>query len=228
MNINISNGQTLCFPIKFYDCVQAVFSFDVHTADVVRLLPRDIRPVAIGYGLSELYMFWLRTPASDLGPLVEVQIGIVVEDPFYRSSSSFLIANPVSSAFAKLASTEMWGLEKSMAELEFKYAGERTTCTVSMGGRRALRLEGPVLSGPGLDAASLLCCASPGPSTVFRYLNHATSCGTLERPVNASLSLGDHPLSETLDKLIRGGPVKRYSYREKSQIMIGPTLNKIL
>lgn len=228
MNIVISNGQSLCYPIKFHDCVQAVFSFNVHTADVVRLLPRDLRPVAMGYGLSELYMFWLQTPASDLGPLSEVQIGIVVEDPFYRRPSSFLIGNPVSSAFAKLASTEMWGLEKSMAELEFVYDGAQTTCIVSMDGRRALHLEGPVLRGPSLDAGTLLCCASPGPSKVFRYVNQAASCGTLERPSNASLRLGDHPLSEMLDKLIRGAPVQRYSYREKSQVMIGPALNNLL
>ena len=63
---------------------------------------------------------------------------------------------------------------------------------------------------------------------VFRYVNLAASCGTLERPSNASLRLGDHPLSEMLDKLIRGAPVQRYSYREKSQVMIGPALNNLL
>ena len=228
MHVNISNGQTLCFPIKLHDCVQAVFSFDVATADVVRMLPRDVKPLSMGYGLSEMYIYWLQSPSSDLGVLKEVQIGIVVEDPYYRSPATFLIANPVSSAFAKLASTELWDLPKTMATLEFDSAGDRAACTLSMDGRIALRLEGPVLSGPSFDVSAMLCFASPGPTKVFRYLHRTPCSGTLERPGNASLSLGDHPLGDTLAKLIRGGPVKRYSYREKNQIIIGPTLDKIL
>ena len=228
MHVNISTGQKLCFPIKLHDCVQAVFSFDVATADVKFMLPRDVKPLSMGYGLSEMYIYWLRSPISDLGELQEVQIGIVVEDPYYRSPATFLIANPVSSAFAKLASTELWDLPKAIATLEFDSAGERTACTLSMDGRIALRLEGPVLSGPGFEVSSLLCFTSSGLTKVFRYLHRTPCSGTLERPANASLSLGDHPLSNTLAKLIRGGAVKRYSYREKNQIIIGPTLDKIL
>jgi hypothetical protein len=228
MHVNISNGQTLCFPIKFQDSVQAVFSFDVATADVKPMLPRDIKPLSMGYGLSEMYIFWMMTPSSDLGPLNEVQIGIVVEDPFYRSPATFLIANPVSSAIAKNVSFELWNLPKTVATFEFDYAGADTTCTMLMDGREALRLSGPVLSGPGFEISSMLCFASSGSSKVFRYVHSTASCGTLERPENARLSLGDHPLGNTLAKLIRSGPLKRYSYRDKSHIMIGPTLDKIL
>lgn len=228
MHVNISNGLTLGFPIKLPDCVQAVFSFDVATADAKAVLPRDVKPLSMGYGLSEMYIYWMQSPNTDLGPLKEVQIGIVVEDPYYRSPATFLIANPVSTVFAKLASSELWDLPKTVATLEFDNVGERTGCTLSMDGHRVLRLDGPVLSGPGFDLSALLCFASPGSTKVFRYLHRTPCSATLERPVNVSLSLGEHPLSNTLAKLIRGGPVKRYSYREKNQIIVGPTLDKIL
>lgn len=228
MHVNISNGQTLGFPIKLPNCVQAVFSFDVASADAQAVLPRDVKPLSMGYGLSEMYIYWMQSACTDLGPLKEVQIGIVVEDPYYRSPATFLIANPVSTDFAKLASTELWDLHKTVATLEFDNVGERRVCALSMDGRHVLRLDGPVLNGPGFDLSALLCFASLGSTKVFRYLHHTPCSATVERPVNATLSLGEHPLSRTLAKLIRGGPVKRYSYREQNQIIVGPTLDKIL
>lgn len=228
METTLSTGQVLSFPIKFHNLTQAVATFNVRSADVKPLIPRDLRPLSLGYGISEMYIFWLTTEDSDFGPLSEIQVGFMVEEPFYRSSAAFLYANPVSTEFARLASGEIWGVQKDIGDFDIVAGDTATRCSLSIGGQFVLSLESPRLPGPHCEINSMISVDASGPSTVFRYLQVGTSCGEAENSSDVKIVLGDHPLSATIDRLMIDKIVRRYSYRANSHLMLGPSLNRIL
>ena len=228
MQTILSNGRALSFPIRFDGVDQAILSFDVRASDVARLLPRDLRPLNCGYGLSEMFVHWQSTRVSDLGSFSEMLIGFLVEEPYYRGPAAYFLVNPVTSAEARLLGMELWGLHKILSRIDCQRDSARMRCTLTMDDEFVLALDLPLVSGEPCHLNTLACAGEAAPSRVFRYRQWGPRCTEIERPTNVRLDLGCHPLSETIAGLLLGSSVKRYILREDCRILIGPSLSTLL
>jgi hypothetical protein len=203
-------------------------SFDVRAADVARLLPRDLRPLNCGYGLSEMFVHWQTTRVSDLGSFSEMLIGFLVEEPYYRGQAAYFLVNPVTSAEARILGMELWGLRKILSRIECQRDDARMRCTLTMDDEFVLAMDLPLVSGKPCDLNTLACAGEGARSTVFRYRQWGPRCTELEHPADARLELGRHALSETIGGLLLGTAIKRYILREECRILIGPSLGSLL
>lgn len=228
MQTMLSNGRVLNFPIRFDGVDQASLSFDVRASDVARLLPRDLRPLNCGYGLSEMFVHWQSTRVSDLGSFSEMLIGFLVEEPYYRRQAAYFLVNPVTSAEARIPGMELWGLHKILSRIDCQRDSARMRCSLTMDDEFVLAMDLPLLSGEPWDLNALGCAGEGARSTVFRYRLWAPRCTEIQRPTDVRLELGRHPLSETVGGLLLGSSVKRYVLREDCRILIGPSLSILL
>ena len=228
MKATLSNGRSVAYPIRFDGVDQTILTFDVRASDVARLLPRDLRPLDCGYGLSEMFVHWQTTRTSDLGSFDEMLIGFLVEEPYYRSAGAYFLVNPVTSAEARTLGMELWGIHKVLARIDCQRDAARMRSTLTLDDQFVLAMNVPVIGGPPCDF-NTFACAGEGPrSTVFRYRQRAPRCAVIERPVDVSIEFGRHPLSTTISGLLLGSSVKRYIMRQDCRILIGPTLNSLL
>lgn len=228
MEATLFNGQRVSYPIRFRRATQAVAFMNVRHAEVRSLLPRDVKVYDAGYGMAEMYLAWIQAPDTDLGSLDEVQIGFLVEDPFYRMPCTFLYANPISSEFARASGVDLWSLHKLTSRIEIQRGGGRARCAVSVDGLELVCIEGPEPQGSGQDYNSLMCVGQRSPSIVFRYLQRASSWATVERPDDVTVTTGDHPLGQLISRLRCEPGIRRYSFREHCDFLIGPPLNRLL
>ena len=228
MQTTLSNGRVLNFPIRFDGVDQAILSFDVRASDVARLLPRDLRPLNCGYGLSEMFVHWQSTRVSDLGSFSEMLIGFLVEEPYYRGQAAYFLVNPVTSAEARILGMELWGLHKILSRIECQRDNARMRCTLTMDEEFVLAMDLPLVSGKPCDLNTLACAGEGDRSTVFRYRQWGPRCTELMRPTDVRLELGRHALSETIGGLMLGSSIKRYILRENCRILIGPSLGLLL
>ncbi len=228
MNVTLSTGRTLALPIRFDGVDQAILSFDVRASDVARLLPRDLKPLNCGYGLSEMFVHWQSTRVSDFGSFGEMLIGFLVEEPYYRGQAAYFLVNPVTSAEARILGMELWDLHKVLSRIDCQRDGARMRCTLTMDGEFVLAMDLPLVSGEPCDLNTLACAGEGARSTVFRYRQAGPRCTQIERPTDVKLELGHHALSETIGRLMLGSSVKRYILREDCRILIGPSLNRLL
>jgi hypothetical protein len=227
MEITLPDGRRISYPIKFSDATQAVTFFNVRAAEVRRLLPRDVKVFDSGYGLAEMYIAWIQARAPDLGPLDEVQIGFLVEDPYYRSPCTFLYANPISSEYARGAGVNLWNLHKMLARIDIQRSGGRARCEVSIEGREVVSIEGPETRGASQDFNSFMCVGDKSPTTVFRYLQRAGSWSTSDVADDVSVTTGEHPLGKMVGSLRYESKVTRYSFRDQCRFLIGPPLDRL-
>jgi hypothetical protein len=228
MLTTLSNGRAFTFPICFEGVDQATLSFDVRACDVARLLPRDLKPLNCGYGLSEMFVHWQSNRVSDLGSFSEILIGFLVEEPYYRRQAAYFMANPVTSDEVRIPGMELWGLRKTPGSIACERDQERMRCSLTMDNKFVLAMDLPLLGGQPWDVCALGCTGEGARSTFFRYRQRGERCAEVERPRDVTLQLGHHPLSETIGGLLLHSPVKRYVLREDGRILIGPSLSSLL
>ncbi len=104
---------------------------------------------------------------------------------------------PVTSKLANDAGVLMWGLPKTIEEIDFEVAGERATFTLSMDGREVLsysvRASGNRVQPRSASAVYSLYEGAPH----VTYINHEYRDMGVELG-GGSLSLGDHPVADEL------------------------------
>ncbi|MGE3848023.1 MAG: acetoacetate decarboxylase family protein [Gammaproteobacteria bacterium] len=228
MDVTLSYGRRLTFPVCFDGVDQVILSFDVRASDIARLLPRDLTPLNCGYGLGEMFVHWQSTRVSDMGSFAEVLVGFLVVEPYYRQQGVYFLVNPVTSAEARTLGMDLWGLHKVLADIQSQRANGRQRCTLTMDGQFVLALDVPLVEGRPEELTTLACAGQGGRATVFRYRQFCPRSTMLERPQDARLELGSHALSAKIAGLRVGTSVKRYILREDNRILIGPSLAQVL
>ena len=224
--VELSNGAVLSYPVQLRNVTQAILTLTARTADINRLLPADLRAVDFGYGLTEIYIFWLSTIGSDFGTFSEVQVTFAATEPVFRRQSGFVFANPVTSRFAQVASREIWGVRKRLADIDVSDHGGRLRCELRMEGSHVLTIESDRLRGEHCRIDAFISTGHDGSSTVFRYRQVSGSCAHQSRPTTARLTLGEHEISDALRRLTLEETVHRYSVHQESLIMMGPLLRR--
>ncbi len=209
-------GQTLGFPSMYQDGSSAVGLFLVPATTAQKLI-RDsgfvVAEVAPGKAMLSLSCVHYRE--SDCGPYNEIAMAFFVKkiganhgipylgtwlDILRDDSATFIWKLPVTTRLANDAGILMWGLPKTIEEIDFEQIGDQARFTLRMDRREVLTYT--------VQATGKLSQAR-GTSTVYSIFEgapHATSLaheyeGMGIRLRGGTLKLGDHPISESLRKL---------------------------
>jgi hypothetical protein len=207
-------GKVLGFPSLFPDGSSAVGLFTV-PARAAQALIRDS-----GFEVAELWpgraCFSLACCSyreSDCGPYNEISMAFFVKPMHGRSSgipylgtwldiarndsATHIWKLPVTTRLAHDAGLQMWGLPKTIEEIDFEKADGRASFQLRMDGREVLRFSVP---------ATGTRDQPPGASAVYSSYEGAPHVTILENEyhdfgMNLSggrLSLGDHPIADQL------------------------------
>ncbi len=206
-------GKTLGFPSMYQDGSSVVGLFLVPTTaarDLIYDSGFEIAEVAPGRAMFSLSCVHYRE--SDCGPYNEIAMAFFVKkigvksgipylgtclDILRDDSATYIWKLPVTTRLANDAGIFMWGLPKTIEEIDFEQAEGQASFTLRMDGREVLRYA--------VKAKGKL---SPprGTSTVYSIFEgapHATSLAHEYEEMGirlggGTLHLGDHPISEAL------------------------------
>lgn len=222
MKFTLSTGETLTFPVVTRGVTQFIAVYDVRAADVNRLLPGDVRAYDMGYGLSEMVIYWLRAEDSDFGPFSELAVNFAVLEPCYRSRALHYFANPVSTARAERVGCEVWGNPTALAEIDIQHEPPELRCTARMDGEQVLTLTSRVAPAGPCQVNALLTARGPGRTNVYRYAQSSRACAAERRPTSVRLEPGPHPLGKQICGLLLDGQASQTFYHRESTILSGP------
>jgi hypothetical protein len=207
-------GRVLGFPSLFPDGSSAVGLFPVPTKAAQALI-RDS-----GFEVAELWpgracfsLACCTYRESDCGPYNEISMAFFVKPKHGRSSgipylgtwldivrndsATHIWKLPVTTRLANDAGVRMWGLPKTIEEIDFHKSDVRATFQLRMDGREVLRFSVP---------ATGTRDQPPGASAVYSIYEGAPHVTILENEyhdfgMNLSggrLSLGEHPIADQL------------------------------
>ncbi len=206
-------GKTMGFPSLYPDGSSAVGLFMVPAAAAQELIRDSGFEVArVAPGKAVLSLSCVSYRESDCGPYNEIalaffvkKIGVKSGIPFLgtcvdilRDTSATYIWNlSVTTRLANEAGIQMWGLPKTIEEIELERFGGRAVFSLRMGGAKVLSYE--------VEAKGALN-QPRSTSTVYSIFEgapHSTSLaheyeGMGIKLGGGSLQLGDHPLADTL------------------------------
>ena len=231
MKATLSTGETFGFPVASRELNQFLVSFLARSADVRRLLPRDLRPLDFGYGLTHVYLYWLEAAASDFGPYCEMAVTFPVREPFFGADAFYYYANPITTELACRVGYELWSNPCTPGEIDIVHGPKAIVGTLTIDSQFVLSLRAsPPPAGPGVDQGLLSTSADSATrrhSEVYRYAQTAQSCAREERPQHVELTLGRHALSEVLRSLIIDSTPVKSTYYTGSTIWSGPRYTDI-
>jgi hypothetical protein len=206
-------GRTLGFPAQFQDASSALGLFLVPSRAADALISEsgfELAQVAPGRAVFSLSCVHYRE--SDCGSYREISMAFFVKKkgsangiPYLGNwleiardrSATYVWKLPVTSRLANDAGILMWGLPKTIEEIEFEVSGERATFDLFMEGRKVLsysvRAVGKRSQPRGTSAVY----------SIFEGAPHVTHLSHEYRDMGVrfgggDLRLGDHPVAEQL------------------------------
>ena len=206
-------GRTLGFPAHFPDASSALGLFLVPSRAANALIGEsgfEVAQVAPGRAIFSLSCVHYRD--SDCGSYREVSMAFFVKKIGFASgipylgtwldiagdrAATFVWKLPVTSRLANDAGVQMWGLPKTIEEIDFELSGERATFDLCMGGRKVLNYSVRALGKRSQprgtsDVYSIYEGAPHVTHLCHEYHDMGVQLG------GGVLRLGDHPLAEQL------------------------------
>jgi hypothetical protein len=206
-------GRTLRYPARFQDASSAVGLFLVSSRaadDLIRESGFVVAEVLPGRAVFSLSCVHYRE--SDCGAYEEIALGFFVKPHGRRGGLPYLGTwrdilrdraathvwkLPVTTRLANDAGVQMWGLPKTIEEIDFEQAGGRAAFTLRMDGRRVLRY-GVRARGGRRQPRSVSSVYS-----TFEGAPHVTALAHTDSDMGVSirgghLLLGEHPLADQL------------------------------
>jgi hypothetical protein len=209
-------GRSLGYPAQFRDASSAVGLFAVPSSVADALIREsgfEVAPILPGRAIFSLSCVQYRD--SDCGAYEEIAMGFFVKkqgqasgvpylgtwlDILRDEAATFVWKLAVTTRLANDAGILMWGLPKTIEEIDFELSGERASFRLSMGGREVLsysvRARGKRHRPRSASAVYSIFEGAPHVTQLaHEYRDMGTALG------GGRLRLGDHPLAEQLRSL---------------------------
>jgi hypothetical protein len=198
-------GRTVSLPVEVRRASNASAIWMVPAARVAELLPDEaFQPLDVGGGQTQLILGLIDYQDNDLGDYREVAVIFFVHPRGSgpEQAGSYIWRLPVDQSFTCEAGCTIWGFPKSVERIDYEYAPDRVTGTLSMDGRRVFTLSLPRGGEPSADAATS--------GYTYTHLHGAphrtpmtTGGGAVLNPSGppATLELGDHEIAGALRSL---------------------------
>lgn len=198
------SGRRVAFPVVVRDASNATAVFLVDRIRAQALLPGDtFEVIEAAPGLAQVALGFVDYRDNDLGDYNEAMVVFFVRptaDPA-AAEGTFIYALPVNQEFTCIAGRELWGFPKSVEKIEINYEGERARCRLEMDGALVFQLSIPTSeSGSDMGTMEMVTYSyrdGRALATSFRQGGETS----FPDPSTVELTLGDHPLAESLRAL---------------------------
>lgn len=223
------------FPVFYYDNTSLSAMYTAATSEVKKLLPHpDMRLIEVfpGRCIAAFTAFEYRD--TDIGPYNEFSIafpiafrkrpapGVTVALQMRRASYSVYIWQlPVTTEIARKGGVEFYGYPKFLADITFDKGPDSVTCRLAEQGREILSLEGKVLPTQGRKKQSYLTYSviDDVPITGRALIDALEFARSLDG-TGATLTLGDHPIADTLRHLGLSARPMMYEYSPVTEAIL--------
>lgn len=222
-----SGGRRFAFPARYEDAafIQAAFPASAH--EVAKLLPSPrLKPVQLTPGRSMLAFFAAEyrrvvqiQPYNEFGVMVPVLYSPHVNVPLlpvlfperFPRLAYYVYSLPVTTEEARDGGIEFWGLPKFLAEIEFEETPSLRRCSLLADGKDILTLD--VEKGPTTHTQDETPLYSLKNGWLLKTMTQWEGEYSIRQfQGGATLTLGDHPLAETLRHLQMGSKAVYRSY----------------
>jgi len=206
-------GRKAKLPVFYQDNTSLTAIYTASTAKVRALLPRpDMHPIEMlpGKCLATFTAFEYRQ--SDIDAYNEFSIAFMITlgrpqipgvtvawQMLKRRFSVYVWQLPVTTEVARYGGVEMYGYPKFLADIVFTRSSDALTCDLSEKGKHILTLKGKALrTAPGKIARFVTYSIKDGIPLVANVVTNPLEFKQSRDPHAAELTLGDHPIAETL------------------------------
>ncbi|MFY9178615.1 MAG: acetoacetate decarboxylase family protein [Venatoribacter sp.] len=204
-------------PVFYYDNTAMTAAFMASSKEVRKLLPDpDMHLIEVVPGRCVVTVSAFEYRDSDIDPYNELSIGFLISHGKKRLPALPLLQGlvqndysvyvwqlPVTTEIARWGGVELYGFPKFIADINFDRTAKRTKCTLSHDGQHILTLDAKNLSTSRKEkplrfrAFSML---EGNPMCANIYTN-PKEYGQSLMPNSAKLTLGNHPIAQTLKTL---------------------------
>lgn len=210
-------GQTVTMPVEVRDASAATVIWEVDAAAVTALLPSaDFEVVESSPGRAQFAIALIDYRDNDLGSYLEIGLIAFVRPVGGGEDGSFILRLPVDQEFTCHAGREIWGFPKTVEAIDFDYADDALTGTLTVDGELVLRLTVPRGGAddlPDLPMASYTVLGGRPHAT--RFTQRGTGTQVLFGPDGVTLELGPHPWGKELASLGLPGPALLSTWNER-------------
>ncbi|NDJ60660.1 MAG: acetoacetate decarboxylase family protein [Chloroflexi bacterium] len=234
------NGTAAQQPLFFQEIAMMGAGFTAATAKIRPLLPhRDLIPLELTPGRALVLVACFEYRVCDLDPYNEVSIafaathqrgtlpGVGVLDALRRRViPAYIWQLPVTTERARAVGVDHYGLPKFIADIRYEEANGVRTCTLATGDQIILQLKGQMLPARRSQQQRLVIYGVEGELVAQSnaLINAPEFAQTLDRSA-ASLTLGDHPISQTLRGLGLSAGSAFYQYIPRAETILFPARN---
>jgi hypothetical protein len=236
------NGTVRRLPYFYHDCLSFAVVLTAATAGVRRLVPHPhLHPVEVMPGRCLVAFSAFEYRQTDDEPYNEASVSLLTtygarpQPPLLplvrmlraRTIPSYVWQLPVTGEQTRAGGVDLFGYPKFLADIEISTGPRSVACSLSVGGTRLLRMEGPILA--------------TRPGRPLRYLTYAAegdslvAAGVLVNPKeiaeswvrsSASLALGaGHPVCDALHAIALGRTPLLYRYIPRCEAILFPARN---
>lgn len=197
-------GRTLQLPCVVRDASSGSVMYMVDRDGARKLCPDAFEPIEAAPGKTQVTIVIVDYRDNDLGDYDEVGIVFFVKpkaDPD-AELGSYIYKLPVNQSFTCEAGCRIWGFPKSVEEIDFRYADDSATCSLTMGGQHVLTLtvpRGGENETPDTEAVGYTLIEGVPHTNVFTRGGSGES--TTPGGEGVTLVLGDHPIAGELRAL---------------------------
>lgn len=204
-------------PVFYYDNTSMTAAFMASTAEVKKLLPDpDMHLIEVMPGRCVVTFTAFEYRDTDIDPYNEFSIGFMISHGKKRLPAMPLLSSllnsdysvyvwqlPVTTEIARWGGVELYGFPKFVADINFDRSAKKTTCKLSHNGQHILTLDAKKIKTSLTEkplrfrAFSML---DGNPMCANVYTNRL-QYGQSMMPNAAKLTLGDHPIAQTLKSL---------------------------
>lgn len=226
-------------PVFYYDNTSMTAAFMASTREVKKLLPDpDMHPLEIFPGRCVVTFSAFEYRDTDIDPYNEFSIGFLIshgkkhlpslqllKEMWQNSFQAYVWQLPVTTEIARWGGVELYGFPKFIADIDFNRTQKSLACTLKHDGKLVLTLEGKALSTSRKNkplryrAYSML----DGNAMCANVYTNPLAYGQSMLPNAAKLTLGDHPIAQTLKTLQLSSFPVMFQYCPKNELaLFGP------
>lgn len=213
---HVIQGREVTLPCLVREASSGAATFLVSASVARAMLPGEaFEVVEILPGRALLSLAIIDYRDNDLGDYNEVSVAFMVRErgaaagiPYLGAVldvlrgrlKTFIHWLPVDQTFTREAGAEIWGFPKTVEDIEFQYADDRATCSLSADGRHVLTLSVPRGGDRTFpDSEMATYTYIHGVAHRVGFVSGAEGFGF--SLTGAEVSLGDHPYAEHLRAL---------------------------
>jgi len=219
----VFDGKEYEEPLRYYDFLRMVAYFPASTKKLKKYLPsKKLKLLKPFPGMSILFIaVYEYRDIADLEPYNEVGIGIpvILKTKKKKYQGAYFIHLPVTTEEARKIGVEFTGFPKFVADITFEDKEYTKICKLAHENKEILTIEFRKLDTE-IQYGEGISITVKGNKILRTVITVQSQHGSSRKKGEASITLGDHPISKELKELLLDTESVGHDYQPKAQLSI--------